>query len=143
MNYENMIGKIIKEKRKKEDLSIRDLSQLTGLSTKTICEVEKENNIKHTFLTIAKIAKVLNIDLNYLANNLGIFNEINSSENEIIITRKAENIIELRAEKFEDLLDFIENVGCDFGKFVPNVGYKMHIGFYDFVSDGGDYDDLL
>ena len=64
MNYENMIGKIIKEKRKKEDLSIRDLSKLTGLSTKTICEVEKENNIKHTFSTIAKIAKVLNIDLN-------------------------------------------------------------------------------
>ena len=143
MNYENMIGKIIKEKRKKEDLSIRDLSKLTGLSTKTICEVEKENNIKHTFSTIAKIAKVLNIDLNYLANNLGIFNEINSNENEIIITRKAENIIELRAEKFEDLLDFIENVGCDFGKFVPNVGNKMHIGFFDFVSDSCEYDDLL
>lgn len=68
MNNENNINKILKEERIKAGISIRELAKLAGVSPTTICEIEKDRGTKNTFTTIAKIAKVL--DLNFLLMEL-------------------------------------------------------------------------
>ena len=96
MVYEQ-IGKLIREKRKEQNLTQEQLAEKTGLSVTHISNIE--NN--HTKLSIEKliiIAKTLNLSLDSL-----IFDEIKETKQNYIINIPKDNI------KKEDF-DFLRKV---------------------------------
>jgi len=56
------IGKAIKQRRETLGLTIRDLSDLTGLSKTTIAQVEK-GSTNPTFEVLQKVFKYLNLEI--------------------------------------------------------------------------------
>lgn len=50
----------LKELRSEKDLSLSELSRVTGLSTSTISEIENEKCINPTCMTLIKLTKGLN-----------------------------------------------------------------------------------
>ena len=58
----NEIGKAIKHRRETLGLTIRDLSDLTGLSKTTITQVEK-GSTNPTFEVLQKIFEYLNLEI--------------------------------------------------------------------------------
>ena len=135
MNCENKLGKILKKERIKLGMSIRDLADAAGISPTTVCDVEKENNTKHTFNTIAKIANVLDINLNYLADEINNIEEYEENNNTIIIKRVDENIVEFESKNNDLVVDFMKNFTYDFDEIVPNVGDAIMIKFFEDFSD--------
>ena len=94
MNYENNINKILKEERIIAGISIRELAKLAGVSPTTICEIEKDRGTKNTFATIAKIAKVLDLNLNYLADGINNYEEKEDNNYVITVRKIDENCIQ-------------------------------------------------
>jgi len=62
----NKIGKILKEERIKNNLTLRTLSELTNVSISTLSKIEndKVRNISSVFLY--KLSEIFKIDYNYL-----------------------------------------------------------------------------
>ena len=58
----------LKELRSEKDLSLRELSRVTGLSTSTISEIENEKCINPTCITLIKLTKGLNCKFEDLVN---------------------------------------------------------------------------
>jgi transcriptional regulator with XRE-family HTH domain len=59
------IGNLIREARNKQGYSIADVSDMTGISTGTICHIEN-GKVDAGFTTIRKVAKAVGLKLKAL-----------------------------------------------------------------------------
>lgn len=133
MNYNgNNLGEIIKIKREEKGYSIRELSRLSGISHTTICDIESGIANNSSFNTIAKIARVLNIDINKFINNL---DKDDKNNNVFIVKRTKENVLEIEYENFDDVIDFMQNFDYDFDSLLPNIGDKIEVNNGENFSD--------
>lgn len=140
MNYENNISKILKEERIKSGISIRDLAKLAGVSPTTICEVEKANNTKHAFTTIAKIAKVLDLNLNYLADGINNYQEKEDTNYVINIKKIDDNCIEIYSDNKEIILDFLKDISYETDNINLKIGEELSLEIDNVLSESEQED---
>ena len=62
----NKIGKILKQERLKNNLTLESLSNISNISISTLSKIENDKirNVSSVFLY--RLSKILNIDYNYL-----------------------------------------------------------------------------
>lgn len=135
MNYENNINKILKEERIRAGISIRKLAQLAGVSPTTICEIEKDRGTKNTFSTIAKIAKVLDLNLNYLADGINNFKEKEDNNYMITIKKINDNCLELESENKELLLEFLKDIAYETEAIDLKIGEEIKLNIKSILSE--------
>ncbi len=135
MNYENNINKILKEERIRAGISIRKLAQLAGVSPTTICEIEKDRGTKNIFSTIAKIAKVLDLNLNYLADGINNFNEKEDNNYMITIKKINDNCLELESENKELLLEFLKDIAYETEAIDLKIGEEIKLNIKSILSE--------
>ena len=140
MNNENNINKILKEERIKAGISIRELAKLAGVSPTTICEIEKDRGTKNTFTTIAKIAKVLDLNLNYLADGINNYEEKDNNNYVITIKRIDENCIQLESENRELLLKLLKEISYEIDSIDLNIGEEIKLKIKSILSDNEQED---
>jgi transcriptional regulator with XRE-family HTH domain len=72
------LGDYIKLKREEKDLSLRDLSEISGISHSYIAKIERnDKNIHPTVETLTRLAEGLNISLNLLLEQAGYLDQTN------------------------------------------------------------------
>lgn len=140
MNNENNINKILKEERIKAGISIRELAKLAGVSPTTICEIEKDRGTKNTFTTIAKIAKVLDLNLNYLADGINNYEKKDNNNYVITIKRIDENCIQLESENRELLLKLLKEISYEIDSIDLNIGEEIKLKIKSILSDNEQED---
>lgn len=140
MNNENNINKILKEERIKAGISIRELAKLAGVSPTTICEIEKDRGTKNTFTTIAKIAKVLDLNLNYLADGINNYEKKDNNNYVIAIKRIDENCIQLESENRELLLKLLKEISYEIDSIDLNIGEEIKLKIKSILSDNEQED---
>lgn len=140
MNNENNINKILKEERIKAGISIRELAKLAGVSPTTICEIEKDRGTKNTFSTIAKIARVLDLNLNYLAYGINNYEEKDNNNYVITIKRIDENCIQLESENRELLLKLLKEISYEIDSIDLNIGEEIKLKIKSILSDNEQED---
>ena len=140
MNYENNINKILKEERIRAGISIRELAKLAGVSPTTICEIEKDRGTKNTFATIAKIAKVLDINLNYLADGINNYEEKEDNNYVITVRKIDENCIQFESENKGLLLDFLKNISYETDSIDLNIGEEIKLKIRSILSENEQED---
>lgn len=140
MNNENNINKILKEERIRAEILIRELAKLAGVSPTTICEIEKDRGTKNTFTTIAKIAKVLDLNLNYLAAGINNYEEKDNNNYVITIKRIDENCIQLESENRELLLKLLKEISYEIDSIDLNIGEEIKLKIKSILSDNEQED---
>ena len=140
MNYENNINKILREERIRAGLSIRNLAKLAGVSPTTICEIEKDRGTKNTFATIAKIAKVLDLNLNYLADGINNYEEIEDTNYVITVKKIDENCIQFESDNKELLLDFLKDISYETDSIDLNIGEEIKLKIKSILSEDDQED---
>ena len=140
MNYENNINKILREERIRAGLSIRNLAKLAGVSPTTICEIEKDRGTKNTFATIAKIAKVLDLNLNYLADGINSYEEIEDTNYVITVKKIDENCIQFESDNKELLLDFLKDISYETDSIDLNIGEEIKLKIKSILSEDDQED---
>lgn len=79
---ENKLAELVKTSREKLCISQRELSRRTGIDNNSISQIEKGERKKPNSLSLVKLSKVLNIDLDELMNASGYTEEdINFTRN--------------------------------------------------------------
>lgn len=104
------LGKIIEERRKEMDLSIRELAKIIGISHTELLNIEKGKRLKINFIILIKLCNVL--DLNFIECLMlsGYFDEENKYKTyEVSIKKIKENKVRIDAINKEKVLEVILN----------------------------------
>lgn len=104
MRKSKEIVEIIKNNRKKLNLSQRELAKRVGISNSTLSRYEKEER-EFPINDIGKFAKALNLELNYL---LGIIDTEENKTKGIKIPVLGEVAAGIPIEAMEDIIDYEE-----------------------------------
>ncbi|GAA0124764.1 helix-turn-helix domain-containing protein [Clostridium senegalense] len=92
------IGKNLKFIRKEQNLTIRDLVQLSDVGKSTISDIENDN-VNPTTATLEKLAKALNVSVNdFFHSSIDEKNKL-KSDTEVELTNKDKKDIEKNLEK--------------------------------------------
>lgn len=92
------IGKNLKFIRKEQNLTIRDLVQLSDVGKSTISDIENDN-VNPTTATLEKLAKALNVSVNdFFHSSIDERNKVKSNT-EVELTNKDKKDIEKNLEK--------------------------------------------
>ncbi|GAA0115973.1 helix-turn-helix domain-containing protein [Clostridium senegalense] len=92
------IGKNLKFIRKEQNLTIRDLVQLSDVGKSTISDIENDN-VNPTTATLEKLAKALNVSVNdFFHSSIDEKNKVKSNT-EVELTNKDKKDIEKNLEK--------------------------------------------
>lgn len=118
---ENKLAELVKTSREKLGISQRELSRRTGIDNNSISQIEKGERRKPNSLSLVKLSKVLNIDLDELMNASGYTEEdinftrnLNDEDNKHVI-KYVPTIDDLIADtennikEVKDLIHSIEN----------------------------------
>ena len=140
MKDEKNINKILKEERIRAGISIRNLAKLAGVSPTTICEIEKDRGTKNTFSTIAKIAKVLDLNLNYLADGINNNEETENNNYIVNIRRIDENCLEFESDNKDLLLDFLKDISYDTDAIDLKIGEEIKLNIKSILSEDDQED---
>ena len=82
---------------------------------------------KNTFTTIAKIAKVLDSNLNYLADGINNYEEKDNNNYVITIKRIDENCIQLESKNRELLLKLLKEISYEIDSIDLNIGEEIKL----------------
>lgn len=69
------IGELIRKERKRADMSTKDLSKRAGISVRALQRLEHSEISSPLFLTVAWIAKALNLSLDEIADKTVYYSE--------------------------------------------------------------------
>ncbi|MCC0697245.1 helix-turn-helix domain-containing protein [Clostridioides sp. ES-S-0048-02] len=105
MNIEDkiLIGKRLKEQRKKLDLTLEDVARLTSLSKGYLSNIEKGSK-SPSLITFIKIINSLNISADSIINGTDEFNKLNVSSN------INESINDLNSQELNLIMDIIKSI---------------------------------
>lgn len=92
------IGKNLKFIRKKQNLTIRDLVQLSNVGKSTISDIENDN-VNPTTATLEKLANALHISVNDFFDSSNTEKEVLDTAHEVELTPKDKKDIERSLEK--------------------------------------------
>ena len=94
----------------------------------------------NTFTTIAKIAKVLDSNLNYLADGINNYEEKDNNNYVITIKRIDENCIQLESENRELLLKLLKEISYEIDSIDLNIGEEIKLKIKSILSDNEQED---
>jgi len=127
MKYDYLeLGKIIKEKREDYELSTRELAEKVGMSHSEISRLENGLKANIGVYSLAKICDVLDINIKFLLEDVGLYEEKEERLFYIIFKNKNLNCFKLHAKnEYEAMakgLDFVmENELIELDKKISNV----------------------
>ena len=73
--WENKLGTIFRLERQARGISQSQVSRMSGVPNSTYCRIEYGRGANPGFATIARIGKALNLSLDSLAKEVGIFRD--------------------------------------------------------------------
>lgn len=95
------LGERIRNLRQEREMTIPEVSRLTGVVAATISDVERNKITSPSVFTVQKIARALRVDLAYLLEGEANFNE-QIDPKKILPLLKSECLKLLQDEKFQD-----------------------------------------
>lgn len=102
----NNIGEIIKEYRTKKNISRKELSELSGVGTTTIADIETGRAKNPGIETIEKISNILKIPINIIFKETNKINEYREKNN--IFFSKYEKLSNENKEKINKIIEIFE-----------------------------------
>ncbi len=135
MKNRNYIGVVIKNERNKKGISVRKLAELSGVSPTTICDLENGNTKTHTFETMIKISKVLDIDMNNFLENVNTFYMDVSKDYTVKIKRINENCVEFSSNDERVLLKLLKNFDYSIDEVDLDEGDILNVKIKSILSD--------
>lgn len=101
------IGKKIRAERKRLGYSLDTLAELTDSSKSYIWELENKNDVNPTAEKVMKLAKHLEVPVEYLLNDNQ--QELTTSDSAKVFFRRFENLTEEKKQTLEALLNHLDN----------------------------------
>lgn len=135
MKNKSYIGVVIKNKRNQKGISVRKLAELSGISPTTISDLENGNTKTHTFETMVKIAKVLDIDMNDFVENVNTFYMDVSKDYTITINRIDDNCVEFSSNDEGILLKLLKNFDYNVDEVKLDEGDILKVNIKSILSD--------
>ena len=135
MKNRNYIGVVIKNERNKKGISVRKLAELSGVSPTTICDLENGNTKTHTFETMVKLSKVLDIDMNNFVENVNTFYMDVSKDYSVKIKRINENCVEFSSNDEGVLLKLLKNFDYSVDEVDLDDGDILNVKIKSILSD--------
>lgn len=135
MKNKNYIGVVIKNVRNKKGISVRKLAELSGVSPTTISDLENGNTKTHTFETMVKLSKVLDIDMNNFVENVNTFYMDVSKDYTVKIKRINENCVEFSSNDEGVLLKLLKNFNYSVDEVDLDEGDILNVKIKSILSD--------
>ena len=135
MKNKNYIGVVIKNERNKKGISVRKLAELSGVSPTTISDLENGNTKTHTFETMVKLSKVLDIDMNNFVENVNTFYMDTSKDYVVTIKRINENCVEFSSNDEGVLLKLLKNFDYSVDEVDLENGDVLKVNIKSILSD--------
>ena len=128
MNYDDSIGKLIKNARKQKGYSVRELAKLCDISHTEISNIESGKRVKPAVLTLKAFEKYLGLDFKKIAKAVGYSDEtIEYGDNNIIVSfekyDKKVKEYELEIKNLTSKLIIKKHIGLDIKEYF-DVIYK-------------------
>lgn len=104
------IGEFLRSLREKNKLTLKELSEKSGVGPSTISDIETGTSTNPRMTTLKKLANALNVSVNTFYDNDGTNEniEINKKNNELSTKEKID--IEKEAQKMIDNIDKLDTV---------------------------------
>ena len=120
------LAEMLKNKREEKGLSIRNLGEKVGISHSEISRIENGARPHFSFITLANICKVLEIDMMNLLDDVGIWEVDMDQLFYVMFKQEDEHIFKIHArceyEAIRIAMDFVvENELIDFSKSKKDV----------------------
>lgn len=131
MTEAEIIGSQLKSRRKKLSYSIQQLSQLSGVSTGQISQIE-QGKVIPTVVCLHKIAQAIEVDLNYFFQNESKYSLQHNNERRLIITNEDRNYYEILSPNDS------KNHKIDFMKITMKAGSSYEEGEDNNITHEGE-----
>lgn len=105
------IGEFLRSLREKNELTLKELSEKSGVGPSTISDIETGTSTNPRMATLKKLANTLGVPVNDFFDNDGTYESVETNKNnENELTTKEKLDIEKEAQKMIDNIDKLDTV---------------------------------
>ncbi|WP_404988210.1 helix-turn-helix domain-containing protein [Clostridium culturomicium] len=105
------IGEFLRSLREKNELTLKELSEKSGVGPSTISDIETGTSTNPRMATLKKLANTLGVPVNAFFDNDGTYESVETNKNnENELTTKEKLDIEKEAQKMIDNIDKLDTV---------------------------------